>query len=64
MQVAVVGTGISGNAAAWTYQINIQCRHDRELRPGGHSHRQHRMTVRGFTVDSGFIVYNELNYRT
>ncbi|MCA6113805.1 NAD(P)-binding protein [Bradyrhizobium sp. WSM 1738] len=59
MRVAVVGTGISGNAAAWTlskqYPITV---YDRELRPGGHSH-----TV---SIDSdgvsGFIVYNELSY--
>ena len=39
MRVAVVGTGISGNAAAWTlskhYPVTV---YDRELRPGGHSH--------------------------
>ena len=39
MRVAVVGTGISGNAAAWTlskhYPVIV---YDRELRPGGHSH--------------------------
>ena len=39
MRIAVVGTGISGNAAAWTlskrYPVTV---YDRELRPGGHSH--------------------------
>jgi predicted NAD/FAD-binding protein len=39
MRVAVVGTGIAGNAAAWSlskrYPITV---HDREIRPGGHSH--------------------------
>ena len=39
MRVAVVGTGIAGNAAAWTlskhYPVTV---YDRELRPGGHSH--------------------------
>ena len=39
MRVAVVGTGIAGNAAAWAlsrqYQVTI---YERELRPGGHSH--------------------------
>jgi predicted NAD/FAD-binding protein len=64
MRVAVVGTGISGNATAWTlskhYPVTV---YDRELRPGGHSH-----TVRidydcsRLAVDIGFIVYNELNY--
>src|SRR4051794_40929090 len=39
MRVAVIGTGIAGNAAAWTlskrYPVTV---YDRELRPGGHSH--------------------------
>jgi uncharacterized protein len=38
MRVALVGTGISGNAAAWTlskhYPVIV---YDREVRPGGHS---------------------------
>src|SRR5438552_9492042 len=64
MRVAVIGTGIAGNAAAWTlskrYPVTV---YDREIRPGGHSH-----TVdidydgRPIAVDTGFIVYNELNY--
>ena len=64
MRVAVVGTGISGNAAAWTlskhYPVTV---YDRELRPGGHSHT---VTIdydgARLAVDIGFIVYNELNY--
>ena len=39
MRVAVIGTGIAGNAAAWAlskrYPVTV---YDRELRPGGHSH--------------------------
>ncbi|MDU0960925.1 MAG: NAD(P)-binding protein, partial [Bradyrhizobium sp.] len=39
MRVAVVGTGIAGNAAAWSmakrYPITV---YERDLRPGGHSH--------------------------
>ena len=39
MRVAIIGTGIAGNAAAWTlskqYPVTV---YDRELRPGGHSH--------------------------
>jgi predicted NAD/FAD-binding protein len=39
MRVAVIGTGIAGNAAAWAlskrYPITV---YDREIRPGGHSH--------------------------
>jgi predicted NAD/FAD-binding protein len=64
MRVAVVGTGIAGNAAAWAlskrYPVTV---YDRELRPGGHSHT---VTIdydgTEVAVDIGFIVYNELNY--
>ena len=64
MRVAVIGTGIAGNAAAWTlskrYPVTV---YDRELRPGGHSHT---VTIdydgTPVAVDVGFIVYNELNY--
>lgn len=64
MRVAVVGSGIAGNAAAWIlsqqYDVTI---YERDSRPGGHSH-----TVivnydgQQIPVDTGFIVYNELNY--
>jgi predicted NAD/FAD-binding protein len=64
MRIAVVGSGIAGNAAAWTlsqrYQVTV---YERELRPGGHSHT---VTVdydgASIAVDTGFIVFNELNY--
>ena len=64
MRVAVIGTGIAGNAAAWTlskrYPVTV---YDRETRPGGHSHT---ITIdydgTPLAVDIGFIVYNELNY--
>ena len=64
MRVAVIGTGIAGNAAAWTlskrYPTTV---YDRELRPGGHSHTV-TIDYQGtpIAVDIGFIVYNELNY--
>jgi predicted NAD/FAD-binding protein len=64
MRVAVIGTGIAGNAAAWTlskrYPTTV---YDRELRPGGHSHTV-TIDYQGtpVAVDVGFIVYNELNY--
>jgi predicted NAD/FAD-binding protein len=64
MRVAVIGTGIAGNAAAWTlskrYPVTV---YDREVRPGGHSHTV-SMDYNGtpLAVDIGFIVYNELNY--
>lgn len=64
MRVAVIGTGIAGNAAAWTlskrYPVTV---YDREIRPGGHSHT---VTIdydgTQLAVDTGFIVHNELNY--
>jgi hypothetical protein len=64
MRVAVIGTGIAGNAAAWTlskrYPVTV---YDREIRPGGHSHTV-TIDYEGtpLAVDIGFIVYNELNY--
>ena len=64
MRIAVIGTGIAGNAAAWTlskrYPVTV---YEREIRPGGHSHT---VTIdydeTPIAVDIGFIVYNELNY--
>src|ERR1700733_9750558 len=64
MRVAVIGTGIAGNAAAWAlskrYPVTV---YDRDIRPGGHSHT---VTIdydgTRLAVDIGFIVYNELNY--
>jgi predicted NAD/FAD-binding protein len=64
MRIAVIGTGIAGNAAAWTlsqrYPVTV---YERELRPGGHSHTV-TIDYQGtpVAVDIGFIVYNELNY--
>jgi predicted NAD/FAD-binding protein len=64
MRVAVIGTGIAGNAAAFTlskrYPVTV---YDRELRPGGHSHTV-SIDYDGtqVAVDTGFIVYNEQNY--
>ncbi len=64
MRVAVIGTGIAGNAAAWSlskrYPVTV---YDRDTRIGGHSHT---VTIDydgvPLAVDIGFIVYNELNY--
>ena len=64
MRIAVIGTGIAGNAAAWTlskrYPVTV---YERESRPGGHSHTVN-VDYDGtqIAVDIGFIVYNELNY--
>jgi uncharacterized protein len=64
MRVAVIGTGIAGNAAAFAlarrYPVTV---YEREPRPGGHSHTvtiDHDGTP--VSVDIGFIVYNEPNY--
>lgn len=64
MRIAVIGSGISGNSAAWALSANHQVvLYEKRLRPGGHS-----ATVDidydgvPISVDTGFIVYNELNY--
>jgi len=64
MKIAVIGTGIAGNAAAWALAPCADVAvYDRDARPGGHSHT---VTVdydgTPLAVDIGFIVYNELNY--
>lgn len=64
MKIAVIGTGIAGNAAAWALYPHADVTvYDRDARPGGHSHT---VTVdydgTPVAVDVGFIVYNELNY--
>lgn len=60
----MIGSGIAGNAAAWAlskrYSVTL---FEKEGRPGGHS-----ATVdiaygdREIAVDTGFIVYNDVNY--
>jgi uncharacterized protein len=66
MRIAVIGSGISGNVAAWA--LHTSTAHDitvyeKNNRIGGHS-----ATVDidydglPLCVDTGFIVYNELNY--
>jgi len=66
MRLAVIGTGIAGNAAAYalstctSHEITV---FDKDARAGGHS-----ATVdidydgKRLSVDTGFIVYNEVNY--
>jgi uncharacterized protein len=66
MRIAIIGSGIAGNAAA--YALSTSTAHDvtvyeQDERLGGHSatvdidHGGARMAV-----DTGFIVYNEMNY--
>ena len=64
MKIAVVGSGISGNAAAWALsKVHDVTVFEKRGRPGGHS-----ATVdidydgKAISVDTGFIVYNEQNY--
>ncbi|MEJ1158733.1 NAD(P)/FAD-dependent oxidoreductase [Prosthecomicrobium sp. N25] len=64
MRIAVVGTGISGNAAAWAlhrdHEIVV---YEKETRAGGHANTvEIDYDGRRIPVDTGFIVYNELNY--
>jgi predicted NAD/FAD-binding protein len=64
MRLAVIGTGIAGNGAAWLLsERHAVTVYERELRPGGHSHTV-RVDYDGeeIDVDIGFIVFNEPNY--
>ncbi|MBO6815372.1 MAG: FAD-dependent oxidoreductase [Rhizobiaceae bacterium] len=64
MKIAVIGSGVSGNAAAWalskTHDVTV---FEKRNRIGGHSAT---VTIdhhgKSIAVDTGFIVYNELNY--
>ncbi|HSI41276.1 MAG TPA: FAD-dependent oxidoreductase [Xanthobacteraceae bacterium] len=64
LDIAVIGSGISGMAAAWLlsqrHRVTV---YEREVRPGGHSHTV-SVDVGGTrtAVDTGFIVYNEATY--
>lgn len=62
--VAVIGSGVAGLGAAWA----LCRRHDvtlfeRDGRAGGHAHTvDARLDGRDVPVDTGFIVYNAVNY--
>ncbi|MBC6441482.1 MAG: FAD-dependent oxidoreductase [Rhodospirillales bacterium] len=64
MKIAVIGAGIAGLGAAWAlsrgHAVTLL---EAEGRPGGHAHTQD-ISVAGkpVSVDTGFIVYNTLNY--
>ncbi len=64
MKIAVIGSGISGLAAAWLLSREHRVvLFEREERLGGHTHT-HNVVLdnREFAVDTGFIVYNDENY--
>ena len=60
LEVAVVGSGISGLSAAWLlskrHRVTL---YEANSRIGGHSNT---VDVDGVAVDTGFIVYNEATY--
>lgn len=66
MRIAVIGTGIAGNSVAWAltsstgHEVTV---YEKETRLGGHSATVDvEIAGRTVPVDTGFIVYNELNY--
>lgn len=64
LKIAVVGTGIAGMSAAWLLSMkhNVTV-FEQEGRLGGHSHTVDVSKNLGHQpVDTGFIVYNEVNY--
>jgi predicted NAD/FAD-binding protein len=64
MRIAVIGSGISGNSAAWALnELHDVVLYEKRERPGGHSATAD-IDYDGvrISVDTGFIVYNELNY--
>ena len=61
LRIAIIGTGISGLAAARTLnpEHNITI-YEADNRPGGHAHTVTVSDVtRRIAVDTGFIVFNE-----
>lgn len=64
LDIAVVGSGISGLSAAWLLsQRHRVTLFESDGRPGGHSNTVEVPSVSGsIPVDTGFIVYNELAY--
>ncbi|MCV9960424.1 FAD-dependent oxidoreductase [Pararhizobium sp. BT-229] len=64
LSIAVIGSGVSGSAAAWAlHPVHDVTLYEKDNRPGGHT-----ATVdidydgTPISVDTGFIVYNEANY--
>ena len=63
LDIAVVGSGIAGMSAAWLLsQAHNVTVFEREPRLGGHSNTVEVVqNGQKFSVDTGFIVYNEFN---
>ena len=63
-KIAVIGAGVSGLGAAWALKdVAAVTLYEKEPRLGGHSHTVD-IDYDGvpMSVDTGFIVYNEVNY--
>jgi predicted NAD/FAD-binding protein len=63
-RIAIIGSGISGLGAAWAlHEENDIVVFEADGRVGGHSNTVDVATTSGVTsVDTGFIVYNEVTY--
>jgi predicted NAD/FAD-binding protein len=64
LDIAVIGGGVAGLSAAWllshAHRVTV---YEQERRLGGHSHTVDVAGPDGpIPVDTGFIVYNEVNY--
>ena len=64
MKIAIIGTGISGLAAAHRLQDRAELTlFEAGSQPGGHVHTVIAESERGLhSIDTGFIVFNERNY--
>ena len=64
LNIAVVGSGVSGLAAAWMLsKRHLVTLYESETRVGGHANTFFAPTPGGVVpVDTGFIVYNEATY--
>lgn len=64
MKIALVGTGVAGNIAAWKlareHDITV---FEADQRIGGHTHTVDvELAGRNYAVDTGFIVFNDWTY--